>query len=374
MRRVLAGFVVVVLAASCSGKARQKTALIGKPEASTTTAAPGPTIAVEIPPPQLDRPPVPEPPPARGLKNPNGRPYGTIAFRSDIPVPGDLRFVLVAGSDARPGEKVQRGTRADSLHLLAVNPKTLEGTVLGFPRDAWVEIPGRGAGKINTALQHGGPQLLADTVRHLTGLPVHYYVLTGFSGLERMVNELGGVDVFVDRRMNDRNSGAHFEPGWHHFNGAEALAFSRNRTDVAQGDFSRSENQGKIMLAALAKMRAEVADDEGVRRWVGVLLRHVHLDVTPGEALALGALARRIQPDRLRNLVVPGRVGYAGSQSVVYLDESAGRIFLDLRADAVLGSPSAPPTTTTAPPPSTTTSPTTSRPSTTTTRPRGLLP
>src|SRR3546814_6401094 len=59
--------------------------------------------------------------------------------------------------------------------------RTLEGTVLGFPRDAWVEIPGRGAGKINTALTFGGPQLLAETVRNLTGLPVHYYVLTGRS-------------------------------------------------------------------------------------------------------------------------------------------------------------------------------------------------
>ena len=372
MRRVLAGVVVAALAAGCSGQARPKTAVIGKPEPPTTVAAPGPTIAV-IPPPQLDRPPVPEPGPARGLKNPNGRPYGTIAFRSDVPVPRDLRFVLIAGSDARPGEKVEIGTRADSLHLLAVNPRTLEGTILGFPRDAWVEIPGRGAGKINTALQHGGPKLLAETVRHLTGLPVHYYVLTGFSGLERMVNDLGGVDVFVDRRMNDKNSGARFEPGWHHFNGAEALAFSRNRTDVAEGDFSRSENQGKVVLAALAKMRAEVADDDGIRRWLGVLLRHVQLDIPAGEALSLGALGRRIQPERVRNVVVPGRVGHAGSQSVVYLDDSAAQIFLDLRADAVLGTPTAPPTTSTSAPPSTTTSST--RPTTTTTtRPTGLFP
>ena len=116
-------------------------------------------------------------------------------------------------------------------------------------------------------------------MRRLTGLPVDYYVITGFPGLMAMVDELGGVDVFVDRRMNDRNSGARFQRGWHHFTGGEALAFSRDRTDVERGDLTRSEHQGLIMLSALAKMRAEVADDAGVARWIGVLVKHTRLDV-----------------------------------------------------------------------------------------------
>jgi polyisoprenyl-teichoic acid--peptidoglycan teichoic acid transferase len=356
--------VAMLVAAGCSGK-RRADVVIGKPKATTTTAAAVATI-VTVPPPDIGRAPIPEPRPARGLKGANGRPYGTIAFRSDIPVPGDLVFILVAGSDARPNEDIRR-TRADSIHLLAVNPRTLEGTVLGFPRDAWAEIPGHGAAKINTALSTGGPNLLAETVRHLTGLPVHYYVLTGFTGLAGMVDELGGVDVFVERRMNDRNSGAHFEPGWHHFNGNEALAFSRDRHDVPNGDFSRSENQGKVILAALAKMRAEVGDDDGLRRWIDVLLRHVMLDMPMSEVLPFGALARRLEPEALRNVVVPGKVGTAsGGQSVVYLGEDAARIFEDLRADAVLGTPQRPEQTTT-------TSSSSTVPSTTSTTAGGLI-
>jgi LCP family protein required for cell wall assembly len=278
-------------------------------------------------------------------------------------VPDELVFVLVAGSDARPREDLRR-TRADSLHLLAVNPRTLEGTVLGFPRDSWVEIPGHGAGKINTALQLGGPDLLAETVRHLTGLPVDYYVLTGFNGLPAMVDELGGVDVFVDRRMNDSYSGARFEPGWHHFNGAETLAFTRDRHDVPNGDFSRSENQGKVILAALAKMRAEVGDDNGLGHWLDVLVRHVVLDVPMQELRPLAALGRRLEPEFVRNVVVPGRVGTAGSQSVVYLGEDAARVFLDLRPDAVIGASQRPEQTTT-----TSSSTSTSTSSTSTTSP-----
>jgi LCP family protein required for cell wall assembly len=272
---------------------------------------------------------------------PDGAPPGAaIPFTSSEAVPEDLVFILVAGSDARPREDLYR-TRADSLHLLAVNPATGQGTVLGFPRDSWVEIPGHGRDKINNALALGGPDLLAATVRRLTGLPVHYYVITGFSGFTRMVDDLGGVDVLVERRMNDRVSGARFERGWHRMSGPEALAFTRNRNDVANGDFSRSENQGLVMLAALAKMRAEVGDDAGLARWIGVLVNYVRLDVPRDRLPGLAALARRLDPANLRNVVAPGRIGSAGSQSVVYLTTAAARLFEDLRADAVIGGPRA---------------------------------
>jgi LCP family protein required for cell wall assembly len=279
----------------------------------------------------------PEPRSRPGLAAPDGAPWpAAVPFTTNQVVPDDLVFVLVAGSDARPGENLLRA-RADSLHLLAVNPKSGQGTLLGLPRDAWVEIPRFGRGKLNSALTLGGPDLLAATVRRLTGLPVDFYVLTGFPGLAKMVDELGGVDVHVDRRMNDRVSGALFERGWHRFNGAEALAYSRNRNDVGNGDFTRTENQGTLMVAALAKMRAEVADDGGVARWTGVLLRHARLDLPVTRLPALGALARRLDPERLRNVVAPGRIGSAGGQSVVFLTTGAARLFEDLRPDAVVG-------------------------------------
>ncbi|MDP9387438.1 MAG: LCP family protein, partial [Actinomycetota bacterium] len=323
------------------------------------------------------------PPAAAGLKRADGRPYpAAIPFNSSVPVPGDLTFVLVVGSDARPGQDVRRAN-ADSIHLLAVNPRTREGTVLGFPRDAYVQIPGRGNGKINSALPAGGPGLMVETVRRLTGLPIQYYVLTGFEGLASMVDALGGVHVFVDRRMQDRFSGAFFEQGWHQFNGGQALAFTRNRKDTANGDFGRSANQGVLVLAALAKMRAEVGDDGGLRRWVDVLTRHAALDVAPDRLLGLAALARNLDPSRMRNVVLPGRIGFAGRQSVVYLTDEASRIFADLRPDAVLGGatgearaqPAQPaqPGSPSSPPPTAATPPTTA-PRTTTTTQGGLLP
>jgi LCP family protein required for cell wall assembly len=334
---------------------------------TTSSALPAPTAPLEdpttLPPPDLGRPSLPEPGPAVGLKVANGQPAKpAIPFTSSIPVPDHLVFVLVIGSDARPREDLL-ATRADSLHLLALNPATGQGTIVGFPRDSYVQFPNGGRGKINDALARGGPRFVAETVRQLSGLPVDYYVLTGFVGLQKMVDELGGVDVHVDRRMNDKFSGARFERGWHHFVGGEALSFSRNRHDVANGDFSRSENQATLLLAALGKLRSEVSDEGGLLHWLGVLSRNCRLDVPADQLPRLAALARRIAPERIANVVLPGRVGYAGSASVVYLTQDAPRLFADLRDDAVIGGAAPPttvePTTTIEAPSTTTTAPTT---------------
>lgn len=306
------------------------------PTEPPTILEPPPTL----PPPDLGRPPLPEPGPAVGLKVANGRPYEpAVEFRSDIPIPDDLVFILVLGSDARPKEDLL-ASRADSIHLIAANPKTGQGTIVGFPRDAYVQFPRGGRGKINDALARGGPKYMAETVRLLTGLPVDYYVLTGFVGFQRMVDDVGGIDVFVERRMNDKNSGARFEKGWHHFVGGEALSYSRNRGDVPNGDFSRSENQGQLLLSGLGKLRSSVADDARLLDFVNVMRKWCHLDVPLDHLPRLAALARRLEPERMANVVLPGRIGYAGSASVVYLTQDAPRLFADLRDDAVIGTAS----------------------------------
>jgi LCP family protein required for cell wall assembly len=335
-------------ACSSAGKGENPAMVVGVPDGAGTATS-GPKVITSVPDEQrpdegvfVDGPGFDgrvgaEPPANNALAAPNGKPWAApIPFTTDQEVPDGLVFVLVAGSDARPHEDLLK-TRADSIHLLAVNPATGQGTLLGFPRDSWVDVPGHGRGKINNALALGGPDLLAATVRRLTGLPVDYYVITGFRGLQAMVDELGGVDVLVNRRMNDRNSGARFDRGWHHMNGGQALAFSRNRTDVPEGDLSRSENQGLIILSALAKMRAEVADDGGVARWIGVMLKHVKLTVPVTRLPNLGAAARRLDPGRVKNIVAPGRLGFTARQSVVFLTTEAAKIFEDLRPDAVIG-------------------------------------
>ena len=365
---------VALVAGACSGGSRTEKGLVIGESTSTSTALPAPDI-IEDPTTTTAEASTTtgaprtgggaggsgRPVTAKSTGIPDGSPYGeAIPFTSSVEVPTNLVWVLAIGSDARPGGDMRK-SNGDSIHLVGIDPQTGAGTVVGFPRDSYVKIPGRGTGKINSALAMGGPKLMAETVRQLTGLPVDFYVLTAFEGFQRIVDELGGVNVQVDRKMNDKNSGARFDPGWHDMNGGQALAYSRDRYDVPNGDFGRSLHQGNVMMSGLAKLRAEVGDDAGLHRWIGVFLRHADLDSPPGQLLPMAALARRLDPAKITNIVAPGRVGTAGGASVVYLTDEARKLFLDLRPDAAVGGPTgdqarpAPTTTTTVAPTTTTT-------------------
>jgi LCP family protein required for cell wall assembly len=269
----------------------------------------------------------------QGLWPPDGTPPGPAkAFTDPVDDSGGLQFVLVLGSDARAGNP-DRGARADSIHVLALDPKARKGTIVGFPRDSWVNIPGSGTHKINDCLGIGGAALCVRTIRELTGMPVQYYVVTGFQGFEALVDAVGGVDSYVPYDMNEKNSGAFFKKGWHKMTGPKALSFSRNR-HVPGGDLGRSENQGRLMLDALKKFRAETSSRADLEKLVGLLMNHVRLEMSMADAVRLASLARVTAASDVRNVVTPGRPGNAGRASVVFLSDQAPALFRDVAADA----------------------------------------
>jgi LCP family protein required for cell wall assembly len=249
---------------------------------------------------------------------------------SDQPV-----FLLVLGNDARPGEVI---SRADAIHVIGVNPAAGQATILNIPRDTFVSIPGRGQDKINAAHAAGGPALQARTVAQFVGVEIPYVISTGFEGFMQMVDELGGVDVDVPFAMNDAASGARFASGPNHFLGGEALAFARNR-NLAGGDFTRSNNQGLVIIHALAKLRAEGPSAANTIRWMAVLLRNATFSgAGVPELYRLGRLALSIDPANVRNVTMPGVIGNTASQSVVFKGAGADSLFADFSDDAILQS------------------------------------
>jgi polyisoprenyl-teichoic acid--peptidoglycan teichoic acid transferase len=256
------------------------------------------------------------------------------------PVRGrDPLVVLALGSDARPGVcmPVER-CLADSIHLITVNRREGAATILGFPRDSYVDIPGFGQGKINEALFDGGPQLVVQTVEDLTGIPIDYYLLTSFEGLPRMVNDIGGLEVDVPYPMSDESSGAVFDAGPQVMDGREVLAFSRNRKDTPNGDFSRSENQGLVFLGALEQLRTDFRKSAtALFSWLISGALNMQMDLSFPELLDLAVTAVTVDPGNVDNLVVPGTIGMAGTASIVVISEEAEGIYRDLEDDGLIG-------------------------------------
>jgi LCP family protein required for cell wall assembly len=247
-------------------------------------------------------------------------------------------YVLAIGSDARPGvcEPVEK-CLADSLHLIGINPRRNAASILGFPRDSYVNIPGVGTRKINDSLFYGGPDLVVQTVEELVGVDVDYYFLTSFAGLRHMVNAVGGIDVEIPYPMSDASSGAVFAAGPATLDGKQALAFARNRKDTPNGDFSRSENQGLLMMAALGQFRKDVRRDPlTLFTWLVAGLTHIQTDLSAGEVFRLALSALTIVPNRVVNRVTPGGIGTVGGASVVTLGGEADAAFADMADDGLL--------------------------------------
>ena len=257
-------------------------------------------------------------------------------FAPGLPSPGPM-FVLVIGSDARPGQALTN-TRADSIHIVGVNPRLGRVSVLGIPRDSWVPIPGAGTNRINAALAAGGPDLLVRTVERLTGIGIDAYVLTGFEGFVQLVHAIGGLQVRIPYPIDDTNARAHLRRGMQHLTGLEALAFSRARHDVPAGDFSRSFNQGRVMIAALAELRRRIAQGSpaALIPWVAAGGQILRSDLSLSDMFELLLAAPGFDPTKARNDVASGSGATIGGRSVVVLGERARSLFADLRGDAVL--------------------------------------
>lgn len=243
-------------------------------------------------------------------------------------------FVLVIGSDARPGRS-RAGARGDSLHIVGVNPAKGAVSILGIPRDSFVNIPGVGVRKINEALL-GGPGLMVRTVEQLTGVAMDGYVLTGFAGFQDLVNAVGGIGVNVPYPMNDPFSHADFRPGMEHMLGRNALAFTRDRHDVPGGDFGRSMNQGRMLIAALRQLKLDVAKNPGaILTWLAAGAKVLDTDLGLADMAELLLSMPSLDPGRVENRVVSGAGATIGGLSVVQLGSAAHAMFRDLAADAI---------------------------------------
>ncbi|MGH2658341.1 MAG: LCP family protein [Actinomycetota bacterium] len=176
---------------------------------------------------------------------------------------------LLLGSDSRAGlppeeygVDEQVGVyRSDTIIVVRTDPREGRAVILHFPRDLWVEIPGRGPGRINTAfgggVEGGGPQLVARTIRDVTGLQINHVLYVDLEGFRGVIDAIGGIPMCVDRPLYDQLAGLDIrKAGCFTFDGRTALAYVRARHLPGDciPDFARIARQQQFLRALLAKI------------------------------------------------------------------------------------------------------------------------
>ena len=231
-----------------------------------------------------------------------------VGLRGGDPIKGDCPFCT------------------DTLILLTVDPTTKTAGMLSIPRDMWVNIPGFGYSRINTAwtlgrgskLPGGGPALTMKTISHFIGVPIENYVQVDFDTFVDIINLLGGVDVYNEETivLDPMAHGKDFPKvkitccGMRHLDGRTALAYSRCRhieQGCQDGDIGRARRQQKVIFG----IRDKVLSPENFPNLLAqapqlynVFSEGIHTNLSLQDAMKLAVLAKDISKENIQNAVI----------------------------------------------------------------------
>ncbi len=222
--------------------------------------------------------------------------------------------ILILGIDRRP----EQGTvvRSDTMILTTVYPPGPRIALLSIPRDLYVEIPGYGSNRINTAhfwgeseAEGSGPALAMRTVTQNFGVPVHHYVRVDFDAFRAIVDGVGGIDIVVEKPIvddaypTDDYGIMHIEipAGPQHMDGETALRYVRSRHGAS--DFDRAKRQQQVLLA-LAHRLLEPEVWPHLSIIYRVVMDNVDTDLTAQDLLLLAPTLYRVGADGIEHRVI----------------------------------------------------------------------
>lgn len=188
-----------------------------------------------------------------------------LNWGDDIVTSGENTFIAyVSGIDTLGSVDVKR--RSDVNILAAVNRSTGTIQLIDTPRDYFVILPQVGqADKLTHAGIYGIDYSIA-ALENLYGIKVDYYLRMNFTGFVKMIDTIGGVDVYSDYEFTVEPVKT-YTVGVNHLNGIEALAFARERYSFSSGDIQRGKNQMKVIDGLVQKL----SSPEIVINYAGIL-------------------------------------------------------------------------------------------------------
>ena len=222
---------------------------------------------------------------------------------------------------------------ADAIRVARVDFRVPSVSVLTFPRDLWVQIPeisshyGIDHGKINQAYLYGnpgmgyydgpgaGPGLLARTLDVNYGLRPDHYGAVNMRTFIRVVDAVGGIDIYLDQPVDGRpiddktEDMGYFPAGQHHMDGQTALRFSRIRK--IDSAFRRDDRQTQVLCALKDKLLTPEVITK-IPEIIAAFQGSVLTDLSPAQLASLACLGPMLKPENLRFASIPEDLLTAG--------------------------------------------------------------
>jgi LCP family protein required for cell wall assembly len=242
-----------------------------------------------------------------------------------VPLPGELwgnisRYklsrpmnILIMGVDPVKGTvdgspESFAGT-SDTMLLVRLDPTNQTMRVLSIPKDTMIAIPEKGLTKVSDANAQGGPVLAARVVsRTLNNAPIHRYIRISTSGLRQLVDQLGGVDVFVPEKIEYRESSRQLSmnlvSGWQTLDGEQAEIFARFR-EPGLGDLPRVQRQQTLIKALLQRLNSPTVLPR-LPQLTGLMRKYFDTNLKIEEMMALVNYSVKLERDNLQMTILPG--------------------------------------------------------------------
>nr|WP_228035042.1 LCP family protein [Oculatella sp. LEGE 06141] len=198
---------------------------------------------------------------------------------------------------------------SDTMLLLRFDPQSKHLAVLSIPRDTRTWVDGVGTTKLNEANVYGGPALTATaTSELLDGVSIDRYIRINVQGVEKLIDALGGVKVYVPQDMKYTDESQHLyidlKEGEQQLNGDQAMQFLRFRYDQ-NGDIGRVQRQ-QMLMRSLLEQALNPATIARAPQILSVIQSNVDTNLSVEELLALVGFASQTNRSNVQMLMVPG--------------------------------------------------------------------
>lgn len=231
--------------------------------------------------------------------------------------------ILFIGLDYRDYIQNEGPPRTDTMILFTIDPQSKTAGFLSIPRDLWVNIPGFGYSRINTAypsgegakLPGGGPGLAMRTVEGVLGVPIQYYGQIDFHSFEEAIDAMGGLNICIPEKIRIDPIGPkpprNLKPGCQKLWGYDVLAYARNR-HTQNGDVDRAKRQQLVIMSLRnqlfnpANFPTMVAKAPKIYQEASTGLR---TNLTFDDLMRLGVLLQQIPPENIKHGVIDYTMG-----------------------------------------------------------------